>query len=92
MASPQSSNLFKRRRINGAVSYLPPAHTGFDARYHFVEHHLARQPAMHRLGGVEPSGLEQLVRRRSAAAPAKVAAAAFARLYAAPDFAADGTE
>jgi hypothetical protein len=47
---------------------------------------------MHRLRSVEPSCLEQLVRRRAATAPAKVAAAAFARVHALLDLAIDGLE
>ena len=57
--------------------------------YDLVEHHLARQPAVHRLGRVEPSGLEQLAGRRSTTAPAEVLATVFARLYALQNFAAD---
>src|ERR1700730_8493126 len=56
----------------------------------FIEHRLAGQPAVHRLGCVEPSRLEQLVRRRSAATPTEIAAVALACFHAAADFAADG--
>src|SRR5437764_9336025 len=67
-------------------------HMRFHPCYHFIEHHLTRQPAVHRLGCVESSRLEQLVRRGSAAAPAEITAVASARLDAAADFAADGAE
>jgi hypothetical protein len=66
--------------------------TSLDACDHFVEHGLAAQPAVHRLGRVKATGLEQLVRRCAAAAPAEIAASAFARADTASDLGADRTE
>ena len=51
----------------------------FNSFNRFVENHLPREAAMHRLGRVEAAGFEQLVRRRTAAAPAKIGAVARAR-------------
>src|SRR6266480_7861644 len=67
-------------------------HMRFHPCYHFIEHHLTRQPAVHRLGRIESSRLEELVRRGSAAAPAEITAVAPARVDAAADLAADGAE
>src|SRR6266480_4697852 len=74
------------------VSHVRWPHVRFHPCYHFIEHHLTREPAVHRLGCIESSRLEQLVRRGSAAAPAEVTAVAPARVDAAADFAADGAE
>src|ERR671935_1755079 len=85
----------QRPLLRGAdmrVSHVRRPHVRFHPCYHFIEHHLTRQPAVHRLGGVESSVLEELVRRGSAAAPAEITAVAPARVDAAADFAADGAE
>src|SRR6476659_11069009 len=73
-------------------SHVRWPHVRFYSRYHFIEHHLTRQPAVHRLGRVESSRLEQLVCRGAAAAPAKITAVVPTRLDAAADLAADGEE
>src|SRR5215470_9516405 len=73
-------------------SHVGWPHVCFHPGYHFIEHHLTRQPAVHRLGRVESSRLEQLVRCGSSAAPAEVTAVAPARVDAAVDFAANGEE
>src|SRR6516162_2414568 len=74
------------------VRSLAPSNTAFDAGYHFVEHHLARQPTVHCLCGIESSGLKQLVGGRSAAAPAEVTATVLASLDASADFVVDSPE
>ena len=65
------------------------SHSRFHPRYCFFKHHLAREPAVHRLRRVESSGLEQLICRGAAAAPTEIATGALARLHAAPDLVAD---
>src|SRR5690242_16179388 len=80
------------READMSASDLGWSHARFHPCHRFFEHHLACQPAVHRLRHVESSGLEQLVRRRSAAAPSEKAAAALACFHTAPDLAADGAE
>src|SRR5512146_1156263 len=80
------------READMSVSDFSRSHARFHPCHRFFKHHLACQPAVHRLRRIETSGFEQLVRRRSAAAPSEKAAAALARFYAAPDLTADGAE
>ena len=59
----------------------------FDSLNRFVENHLPREAAMHRLGRVETAGFEQLVRRRSTAAHGEKLAAGPALFDSVGDFA-----
>src|SRR3981081_1366389 len=73
-------------------SYLSRSQVRFHPCYRFFEHHLARQPAVHCLGRIESPRFEQLVCRRSAAAPSEITAASLARFHTALDLAADSAE
>lgn len=81
---PSIQSSLKRR-----MRHLAVAEPSFDGGYCLVDHRLTAQPTMHRLCRVKPSGLEQLVGRRTASAPAEVLTSAFARVDAALNFGGD---
>src|SRR4051794_9057008 len=76
----------KTGRWSLSRSFLWRSNAGLEPCYHLVEHHLAREPTVQRLCGIEAPCLEQLVGRCSASAPAEVGAGTFTRFYALLDF------
>src|SRR6516165_5584637 len=73
-----------------SASWLRPSHACFDPRHHFIEHHLAGQPAVHRLSRVELPRLAQLARSCSLVTKREIASAASSCLSAAANFAVSG--